>query len=1231
MINESDLLSLLEKAAHSAFFQVEIEPEIPFQGKIITFSPSLPEITGINDPYDFNNWTKNLNPEDYARIIKSFQDFWQNNPPYDELVRVFNPQKQKWVWLRILAFPNPDQQNKRTIYNGLVMDITRQKQAEEGLKYQAEFEKLITGISTSFINLKANQIDHGIEKALEKVGKFVGVERSYVFLYSEDGTTLSNTHEWCLDGTIPLIHDLQNIPFNTLQWSNQRFLQGEVLYLQSLDELPLTAQAELDLFQSQNVQSLVSVPMTHLNRVIGFVGFDSIEKRMIWSPEIITLLKMVGEIIANALALKKAQEIQDSQQKFLELLASEGTFNETLTALVDIIEEQCPGMLGLILLMDSDEQTLHVGASSSLPQDYLDETEGLKIGPSVGSCGTAAYTRQRVIVTDIEHDPRWENLRELALCHDLKACWSEPIFSSEGQVIGTFAMYYRYPRIPSENELHIIETAAHLAGVAIQHKRSQEELRNTNITLEQRVNERTHEIERKRKVAEGLKDILTQLNSNHTLDEILDFIVQQADQLLETSVVALYLLDSSSQQLHLTAYQGLAAEEIKKLNIEQAEGASCQCVFENEPIAIENVYQMKKNSFNFSNNLIEHFKAFLTIPLTARKEVYGCLALYYPQPRNFSEEEISLAVTFAEQAALAIQNARLIQIEQDRKKELENLYRQTQRRADEVQTLFTVQQAITSRLDLDAVLQMIADEAQRLTETSMSAVYLLEQDHLIISVVAGDVNRNILGYKVPLTDSVAGLALKTGKSYLINHSDAKVRNQKELTDLVSAKSFLIVPLMSSTGPIGTITVANKTPSALSKEDENVLSMLASGAVVAIENARYYQSEQEKRKEADRRRKAAEGLQEVLSALNSNLPSDRVFEIIITQAKDLVGASAALLKRGNFNKRSVSIEASSSLPEELFPYCNSPLNWDEKNDWFFINQPVILPEIQHEYKPSASDTTLQTLINIIREKYHSYLSVPLIIEGEEFRDLTFLFEEKQVFTDLDVQIAASISDQASLAIQNADLRSRAEKSAVTAERNRLARDLHDAVTQTLFSASLIAEVLPRLWKKNPQEAERRLEELRQLTRGALAEMRTLLMELRPTALMESEIEELFHQLSDAFVGRTRIPVTAEIQQECNLQPDVKIALYRIAQESLNNVAKHARATQVYLELSCESECTILKIRDNGRGFDPKTIPPDHLGVSIMKERADSIGATLLIRSEINQGTEITAVWAEKKEK
>lgn len=206
-----------------------------------------------------------------------------------------------------------------------------------------------------------------------------------------------------------------------------------------------------------------------------------------------------------------------------------------------------------------------------------------------------------------------------------------------------------------------------------------------------------------------------------------------------------------------------------------------------------------------------------------------------------------------------------------------------------------------------------------------------------------------------------------------------------------------------------------------------------------------------------------------------------------------------------------------------------------------------------------------------------------------------------------------------------LSAKAAEEAVTAERTRLARELHDAVTQTLFSASLIAEILPDLWQKDANEAMKTVDELRQLTRGALAEMRTLLLELRPTALLQSRFEDLLKQLTEAVIGRARLPVVLHVEGDRKLTPEVQVALYRIAQESLNNIVKYAKASQIDIDLVLSPSQVFLQIADNGLGFDPKKVKPTSLGMRIMRERVESIGGQFQVTSTPGIGTTITIMW------
>ncbi len=238
------------------------------------------------------------------------------------------------------------------------------------------------------------------------------------------------------------------------------------------------------------------------------------------------------------------------------------------------------------------------------------------------------------------------------------------------------------------------------------------------------------------------------------------------------------------------------------------------------------------------------------------------------------------------------------------------------------------------------------------------------------------------------------------------------------------------------------------------------------------------------------------------------------------------------------------------------------------------------------------------------------------------------ETEEELLDYRSNLETMVEDRtARLEETQAQLVEQAEEQAAAAERGRLARDLHDVVTQLLFSINLVAGSLPRLWRSDPDMAERSTDELRRLTRGALAEMRTLLRELRPHTIMETDLGTLVTHLTEGLAARHDIPAEVHTDLGGELPPDVHIALYRIAQESMNNVAKHANASSLVVDLTGRNGQVHLSVVDDGYGFDAAEVSADHMGLDIMQERASGIGADLIVISEPDAGTTVDVTWSD----
>jgi len=287
--------------------------------------------------------------------------------------------------------------------------------------------------------------------------------------------------------------------------------------------------------------------------------------------------------------------------------------------------------------------------------------------------------------------------------------------------------------------------------------------------------------------------------------------------------------------------------------------------------------------------------------------------------------------------------------------------------------------------------------------------------------------------------------------------------------------------------------------------------------------------------------------------------------------------------------------------------------------YFTRQPVVVMDVSTDLHWVNSET-----ITWIK----SFAGIP-ILHDDKLVGFVYLTSDKpNTFRLSDVPTLQTLMKQISLLHQHMDSYEQIQQLAAIEERQRLARDLHDEVKQTLYSASLMSGALPILMDQKPEMAKRELVELHRFIRGALAEMRTLLLELRPKAIADANLKDILGQLVDAVSVRTSANIKINIKGSRILPPEVTIALYRITQEALNNVVKYAAAEQVVIYLNFEKGSVLLQIVDDGVGFDRDDVLPDHMGLRIIHERASNIGAQLDIDTEPGKGTRIMVVWKDE---
>jgi PAS domain S-box-containing protein len=401
-----------------------------------------------------------------------------------------------------------------------------------------------------------------------------------------------------------------------------------------------------------------------------------------------------------------------------------------------------------------------------------------------------------------------------------------------------------------------------------------------------------------------------------------------------------------------------------------------------------------------------------------------------------------------------------------------------------------------------------------------------------------------------------------------------------------------------------------------------------------------QSEQQLEQRVDERTRELATLLDISNTVALSIDLEPLLALILERLKDVVdydGGAAYRLEDAALNP----VFHRGAIPAEDLLQIGSHLEEAVLGQAALPGvERVIVADVQSEPAlreafRQATGARFEAMAQVVR----AWITVPVTIKQRVYGVLYMYHSQPGRYSEEQARMALPFGNQAAVAIENARLYEQAQRLAALEERQHLARELHDAVTQTLFSASLAAEVLPRLWERDREAGLRCLTEVHQLTRGALAEMRTLLLELRPSTLVETNLGALLQQLAEATGSRARITVTVQAELHCSLEPEVQVALYRISQEALNNAAKHAGARHVEVRLECEGPCSAaeeltptttveLFVADDGRGFDPGHLPAGckGLGLGIMRERAEAIGAALQIESEAGHGTRITVRWS-----
>jgi GAF domain-containing protein len=629
-----------------------------------------------------------------------------------------------------------------------------------------------------------------------------------------------------------------------------------------------------------------------------------------------------------------------------------------------------------------------------------------------------------------------------------------------------------------------------------------------------------------------------------------------------------------------------------------------------EPVIIPDVYAEGTEARIFRSLVGEQnlrtslafIRTCMWVPLVVRDHLIGLLSITCPEPDSYTQRHAELALAIARQAAVAIDNARLHERPRQAAQHLEQ-------RTRELAALYRADETLYRSLRLEDILQALVDEATDLLGADKTTVLVWDAKHerLVPGASRGFRPETLARMSHGPGQGITAEVARTGQPIAVEDTRADPRVAHHITDPEQIHSLLHVPITVGGQVFGVFGINYCEPRQFSGDEQRLLVALAQRAALAIHNARLYA-------QTEQRSREIEGLYRADEALHASLKLDEVLQALVDVATDLLGADKTAVMVWDTARQHLEARAGHGFSRTtLARMVHGP---GEGVTWRVAETglPIAVNDVRQDPRVARhlSDP----------EGIRSFLQVPITVGGEIFGVFGVNHCQLHTFTADEQRVLLALAQRAALAIQNARLYERAQQAAVLEERQRLARELHDSVTQSLYGVSLYTEAASRaLADGELGPVATNLEEIRETTREALGEMRLLLYELRPPLLEEHGLAAALRARLQTVETRAGLEVGFECQGDERLPVEQEQELYRLAQEALNSVLKHAHASRVQVRLDLASNPATLEVCDNGIGFEPSLREGGGFGLPGMHERIERLGGTLQIESALGAGTRV----------
>jgi signal transduction histidine kinase len=707
----------------------------------------------------------------------------------------------------------------------------------------------------------------------------------------------------------------------------------------------------------------------------------------------------------------------------------------------------------------------------------------------------------------------------------------------------------------------------------------------------------------------------TQLRADVTPEALLQEVADAIYSVLGYPQVYIRLRDADTDELDACAFAGVPAEMAAQLRANPTAPAFYQALFQPKYRLSESYLipagQSVERELHGGNGVTKRRRkrdrGVLLVPLRGRGErLAGAIYVEPPDTADALElPNIQILEAIARQSALALENARLAA--------------RSARLLSKEQLLAELGRDVSNTLDLDTILTRTVERLEVAFQGGTIAL-LNDDNELEIVASVGQIDDDARQVRLKVGQGICGWVVERGIPFLSNDTQNETRVMPAARDIGTnrlIRSYIAVPLRTGGRVLGSLNVESDQPNAFTYEDVDLLEAVAAQIGGPIASTRLYQEAQLLAEQVKRRNEHLTVLNAVARMAVSTLDVDRMLAAVVEQIQQGFGYDHVELYTVEEDAEVLKLAARAGtfLPNPIG--YRQPLTQGLLGRAFHTSHTIQVDDV-------LTDSESQVADNI---ETRSEVCVPIVASGRVLAVLNLESRQVGAFTQEGVAVLETAADVLASAIENARLYQRAQEAAVLEERSRLARDLHDSVSQQLFSMTLTAQAARVQIEKNPARTAAQLERLQETAAAALAEMRALIFQLRPPGLSEQGLIAALQQHVAALGRREGLTVQLEVSGEERYARGVEQAIYRIMQEALNNVVKHAGACTVAIGLDLQPDRTTLRVVDDGAGFDLAVLEPSngrHLGLISMRERAAEIGGSLDLHSCPGQGTEVVVV-------